>query len=131
MGTLFLTKGAVREGFFAGALSRIRELQRDNGAIPWYDNGVIDPWNHTEAAMGLTVLGELEAARAAYRFLAETQLPDGNMAPRYLWTIISIRATARARSAFATRTLRPIRPPASGTITARRETKTSCAPTGR
>ncbi|MFP4002685.1 MAG: prenyltransferase [Alphaproteobacteria bacterium] len=83
MGTLHLTRGAVREGFFTGAVARILELQRDSGAIPWYDNGVIDPWNHTEAAMGLTVLGHLEAARKAYRFLAETQLEDGSWWSQY------------------------------------------------
>lgn len=83
MGNLFLTKAAVRDGFFSGAVTRILELQRAGGAIPWYDNGVIDPWNHTEAAMGLTVLGKLDAARLAYRYLAETQLPDGSWWSQY------------------------------------------------
>ncbi|HEY4345717.1 MAG TPA: prenyltransferase [Parvibaculum sp.] len=65
-------------GHFDGARARILELQRDNGAIPWYDGGVIDPWNHTEAAMGLTVLGEIEHARRAFRYLTDTQLKDGS-----------------------------------------------------
>lgn len=83
MGTRFITRGAVEDGFFMGAQARILELQRATGAIPWYDNGVIDTWNHTEAAMGLTVLGALAAARAAYRYLAETQLPDGSWWSQY------------------------------------------------
>jgi hypothetical protein len=66
------------EGFFDGSVRRILELQRDNGAIPWYDGGVIDPWNHTEAAMGLATLGETEAARRAFRYLMDTQLEDGS-----------------------------------------------------
>lgn len=68
----------IPENFFDGARARILELQRDNGAIPWYDGGVIDPWNHTEAAMGLTVIGETERARLAFRYLMETQLADGS-----------------------------------------------------
>jgi hypothetical protein len=53
-------------------------LQRADGAIPWFDGGVVDPWNHTEAAMGLATLGHHDAARHAHRFLADTQLPDGS-----------------------------------------------------
>lgn len=74
-----LTYGdAIPDNFFDGARARIIELQRDNGAIPWYDGGVIDPWNHTEAAMGLTVIGEIERARLAFGYLVETQLKDGS-----------------------------------------------------
>lgn len=74
-----LTHGdRIPDGFFDGSVARIRELQLPSGAIPWYDHGVIDPWNHTEAAMGLAVLGEIDAARRAFRFLTDTQLPDGS-----------------------------------------------------
>lgn len=76
---MLLRKGdRLPPDFFSGAVARIRDLQRDNGAIPWYDGGVYDPWNHTEAAMGLGVLGEIEAARKAFRHLAETQAEDGS-----------------------------------------------------
>jgi hypothetical protein len=68
----------IPDGHFDGARARILELQRDNGAIPWYDGGVIDPWNHTEAAMGLTVIGEVAHARRAFRYLQDTQLEDGS-----------------------------------------------------
>ncbi|MCP5433833.1 MAG: prenyltransferase [Alphaproteobacteria bacterium] len=73
----------MRRGFFKGAVARIRELQRADGAIPWFDVGVFDPWNHVEAAMGLVVAGELEAARRAYRHLAETQAADGSWLAEY------------------------------------------------
>lgn len=76
--TLLTLGDAIPDNFFDGARARILDLQRDNGAIPWYDGGVIDPWNHTEAAMGLTVIGETLHARRAFRYLAETQLPDGS-----------------------------------------------------
>ena len=33
--------------------------QRSDGEIPWFDGGHTDPWDHTEAAMGLSIAGEL------------------------------------------------------------------------
>ncbi len=78
-----LTRADVEAGFFDGALARILDLQRTDGAIPWYDNGVIDPWNHVEAAMGLAVLGAHDAARKAFAFLAKTQLEDGSWWSQY------------------------------------------------
>jgi len=69
--------------FFDGAIARILDLQRESGAIPWFDGGVIDPWNHTEAAMGLAVLGRNVEAENAYRYLAESQNADGSWHAQY------------------------------------------------
>ena len=52
--------------------------QRASGEIPWFDGGHTDPWDHTEAAMGLSVAGAVHAAERAYTWLAETQLEDGS-----------------------------------------------------
>ena len=60
-----------------GALERILEVQTAQGAIPWFEDGPWDPWNHTESAMALSVMGEHEAAEAAYDHLRRTQRPDG------------------------------------------------------
>ncbi len=60
------------------AAERIASLQLDDGAIPWVENGVIDPWNHIEAAMGLSVAGYFSEAERAYGFLKEQQLADGS-----------------------------------------------------
>ena len=51
--------------------------QQPSGELPWTSGGKMDPWDHVQAAMGLAVAGRLEAARAAYRYLASTQEPDG------------------------------------------------------
>ncbi len=83
MKQFYLTRQAVEDGFFDGAHRRIRDLQGPDGAIAWYDNGVVDPWNHTEAAMALTVLGDLDGARAAYGFLLSSQLKDGSWWAQY------------------------------------------------
>lgn len=71
------------ERFFDGALKRIVGLQRANGAIPWFDAGVFDPWNHVESAMGLATLGRLDEARRAYDFLVSTQEADGSWLAQY------------------------------------------------
>lgn len=59
------------------AARRILDVQLESGAIPWFEEGPWDPWNHTESAMALTAMGELSAAAAAYEYLAETQRADG------------------------------------------------------
>ncbi len=55
----------------------IASVQLSSGAIPWFEGGIIDPWDHVESAMGLTVAGRTEAAEAAYQWLAARQHPDG------------------------------------------------------
>ena len=58
--------------------------QRENGEIPWFDGGHTDPWNHTEAAMGLSIAGEFMAAERAYDWLASEQLDDGSWWASYV-----------------------------------------------
>lgn len=60
-----------------GAAARIAEIQLPDGAIPWFENGPWDAWNHTESAMALTAMGDLDRAAAAFEFLRKTQRPDG------------------------------------------------------
>ncbi len=65
-------------GYFDGARQTILNLQNSDGSIPWFKNGVVDPWNHLEAAMGLNLLGERVAAEHAIAYLRDTQLEDGS-----------------------------------------------------
>ena len=51
--------------------------QAPDGSIPWFGGGITDPWDHTEAAMGLSVAGHLSAAERAYDWLRRQQRPDG------------------------------------------------------
>ncbi|HEY9233735.1 MAG TPA: hypothetical protein VIP08_01750, partial [Phenylobacterium sp.] len=54
------------------------ESQRPDGAIPWFEGGPWDPWNHAECVMALAVMGEAAAARAGLDYLQATQEPDGS-----------------------------------------------------
>ncbi|MFW6051548.1 MAG: prenyltransferase [Myxococcota bacterium] len=54
--------------------------QTPSGELPWSSNGKMDPWDHVQAAMGLTAVGLGERARAAFRYLARTQEPRGGWA---------------------------------------------------
>jgi len=65
------------------AASIARE-QRESGEIPWHEGGKTDPWDHVEAAIGLTIGGYYEEARKAFEWLAATQLEDGGWYSEYL-----------------------------------------------
>ena len=62
----------------------IAEWQLPSGMIPWFPNGHCDPWNHTEAAMALTVGGLFAEAKLAYEWLLAEQLPNGAWHQYYL-----------------------------------------------
>ncbi|MGB1896151.1 MAG: prenyltransferase, partial [Parvibaculales bacterium] len=68
----------LTDGYFDGARDTILALQNPDGSIPWFKNGVIDPWNHLEAAMGLNLIGERAATEHAIAFLRNSQAPDGS-----------------------------------------------------
>jgi len=52
--------------------------QLPSGAIPYYVNGVVDPWDHVECAIALDMCGMTDLAASAYRWLAQLQNPDGS-----------------------------------------------------
>lgn len=66
----------------------LSSLQRADGLIPWFEGGHSDPWNHVEAAMALTIAGYEDGARAAYRWLATSQLGDGSWFNYYVGTSV-------------------------------------------
>ena len=66
------------EHFLRTSAEYILSQQQEDGAIPWFAGHYADPWDHVEAAMGLSIAGEREAAEKAYQWLAERQLSDGS-----------------------------------------------------
>jgi len=84
MKNLLLTRGFFPESLLRPTVNYILQTQLSNGCIPWFKNGKADPWDHIEAAMGLSIGGELAAAERAYQWLAQEQLPDGSWWANYL-----------------------------------------------
>ena len=78
MSELYLSKGLYPAEFLRPSVDFILATQQADGCIPWFPGGHADPWDHVEAAMGLGIAGEFDAAARAYRGLARTQLPDGS-----------------------------------------------------
>ena len=80
---VYLRRGIYPREWLKGTVRFIRDSQCADGAIPWFDGHHADPWNHTEAAMGLSIGGEWEAAERAYRWLADRQNANGSWASAY------------------------------------------------
>lgn len=62
----------------------IAEHQLPTGAIPWYQGGIIDPWDHIECAIALDVAGMKKEAGRAYDWLKRIQNSDGSWYSGYL-----------------------------------------------
>ena len=63
----------------AAATARaIAAAQLPDGAIPHEPGGIVDPWDHVEAAMALSAAGCHRNAERAYLWLASTQRRDGS-----------------------------------------------------
>jgi hypothetical protein len=85
MKNLLLSKGFFPETLLRPTVNYILQTQLTNGCIPWFNGGKADPWDHIEAAMGLTIGGEIVAAQQAYRWLAREQLSDGSWWANYTY----------------------------------------------
>lgn len=78
MSGLFLSKGLFPQEFFRPTIEFLLKSQLDDGSIPWFEGSYADPWDHAEAAMGLSIGGEFDAAEKAYYWLRDIQLDDGS-----------------------------------------------------
>lgn len=83
MSTLHPVDEKFPEALLRSTVNFILTTQNEDGSIPWFTNGKTDPWNHTEAAMGLSIGGEHRAAANAYEWLAKQQLDDGSWWAHY------------------------------------------------
>ncbi|MBV1905901.1 MAG: hypothetical protein KUG75_07480 [Pseudomonadales bacterium] len=74
----FLTAdGSFPKTYFSQTANYILTIQESNGSIPWETGNITDPWDHIEAAMGLSISGEYAAARKAFQWLIDIQREDG------------------------------------------------------
>jgi MMP endo-(1,4)-3-O-methyl-alpha-D-mannosidase len=56
----------------------IAGMQEPDGAIPWFPGGHTEAWDHLECAMALQLGGRVDAADAAWEWLARNQRSDGS-----------------------------------------------------
>ncbi len=63
---------------FRDTVDYIASVQRADGAIPWFRSDLVDPWDHVEAAMGLSIGGRISAAERAYEWLTRVQRSNGS-----------------------------------------------------
>jgi hypothetical protein len=66
-----------------GAADAILSAQRRDGAIPWFEDGPWDPWNHAECLMALDAAGHGAAADAGFGYLEAAQAADGSWLGEY------------------------------------------------
>ena len=84
MNAPFLTPGVFPAQWLRPTVEFLLNTQRPSGEIPWFEGGHTDPWDHTEAAMGLSIAGEWDAAGRAYHWLAD-QLPSSSCLSASQW----------------------------------------------
>lgn len=84
--------------FYESSVEYILKVQNQDGSIPWEENKKLDPWDHIEAAMGLSVAGKKEEAESAFLWLKENQLSDGSWYSEYL---MSSPVTKRKETNFS------------------------------
>ena len=77
MSKLYFVKDFFPGEFFMKTADYIESVQEADGSIPWFKGGYTDPWDHVEAAMGLSICGKIREAERAYNWLSETQLDNG------------------------------------------------------
>ncbi len=83
MTQVFVSMGFFPDEYFRDTVDSIAAVQQADGAIPWFEGGPMDPWDHIEAAMGLTIGGRYDEAKQAYRWLRDKQLPNGSWLAAY------------------------------------------------
>ena len=84
--------------FYKRSVEYILKVQNQDGSIPWEVNKKLDPWDHIEAAMGLSVSGKKEEAESAFLWLKTNQLSDGSWYSEYL---MSSPVTKRKETNFS------------------------------
>lgn len=83
MKNFYISKGLYPRSYFSLSAEYIASVQLASGAIPWFAQGLLDPWDHIEAAMGLSVAGRHREARLAYAWARNIQESDGSFWPAY------------------------------------------------
>ncbi len=94
MTKIYLAKGYPKE-YFRPTVEYIASVQLENGAIPWFEGSTMDPWDHVESAMGLTIGGKIAEAQKAFEWLRNEQLEDGSWWAGYQHGVVAEGVTRK------------------------------------
>ncbi|MCB1643927.1 MAG: hypothetical protein KDI36_00670 [Pseudomonadales bacterium] len=83
MTRVYVSMGFYPEDYFRSTVDYIAGVQEQSGAIPWFEGGMLDPWDHVESAMGLTIGKRFDEAQQAYYWLRDNQLENGTWLASY------------------------------------------------
>ncbi len=78
-------------GFYKSSIDYILSVQESDGSIPWEIGEKLDPWDHIEAAMGLSIADKKEESEKAFLWLKDKQLEDGSWYSEYRDSIPSTK----------------------------------------
>ena len=67
----------------ANAINYIKSCQQSDGAILWEKGGKLDPWDHIESAMALTIVHEFQCTQNAFTWMVNNQNNDGSWYAKY------------------------------------------------
>ena len=84
--------------FYRNSINYILSVQKKDGSIPWELDEKLDPWDHIEAAMGLSIGRKQQEAKKAFLWLKDNQLSDGSWYAEY---VDSIPITKRRETNFS------------------------------
>lgn len=79
------TPNKTTSGIVANTVRYLKDCRQSDGAILWFPQGKLDPWDHTEAAMAFTIAGEYSFFKEAFEWLARHQNADGSWQANYIW----------------------------------------------
>ena len=69
--------------FYRDSIKLILDIQGSDGSITWEKGKKLDPWDHIEGAMALSVAGEIEGAKKAYEWMQSYQEEVGGWFSEY------------------------------------------------
>ena len=69
--------------FYRDSIKLILDIQGSDGSITWEKGKKLDPWDHVEGAMALSVAGEIDAAKKAYEWMQSNQEEVGGWFSEY------------------------------------------------
>jgi hypothetical protein len=82
-------EGLLSRADVRATAASVARVQEADGAIAWSEGAQTDVWNHVEAAMGLVLGDELEAAHRAYDWCLATQREDGSWPMRFSGGVVA------------------------------------------